>query len=146
MKIKEEPKATLPKILGWSILIILVLLDATLDLIFVEGRGLESPIWRPIATFLNVNNPLFLTPLVLLLFYFVVKSGAWLTRKIDKIQNKSEELVLTTLVIVYGLFDLWLISVYFFNFELFNSHYYLIPVLILAGTIYEWWAGKKLKE
>lgn len=136
----------LSKSLGWSILIGLVLLDALLDWIFVQGRGLENHLFSPIAKFLGISNPLFLTPLVFIFFYLVIKVGAWLSQKIDKIPVKREELVLTTLVIVYGLFDLWLILVYFFGFSLLPNHYYLIPLLIVAGITYEWWAGKKLKK
>ena len=139
-------KRVLPKKTGWIILICLVILDASLDLIFTKGKGLESGIWKPIATFLGVSNPLFLIPLVLVIFYFVIKIGAELARKIDKIQIKAEELVITTLVIVYGLFDFWLILVYFFNFGLFKSHFYLIPILVLVGIAYNLWAEKKLKK
>lgn len=142
----EKTNAVLSKRIGWVLLTILVLLDAILDVIFAEGRGLETPIWKPLANFLGVTNPLFMTPLVLAIFYFVVKGGAWLTKKIDKIQFKTEELVLTTLVIVYSVFDLWLISVYFFGFRLFPSHFYLIPVLAVIGICYSWWAEKKLKN
>lgn len=144
--ISKQPKVVLSKTYGWIILIALVLLDALLDVIFAHGSGLESPVWKPIANLLGVSNPLFLTPLVLILFYFVVKVGAWLTRKADKIEVKSEELVLTTLVIVYGIFVLWLISVYLFNFTLVKNHLYLIPILIIIGIAYSWWAEKKLKK
>ena len=115
-------------------------------MIFAEGKGLESNILKPIANLLGINNPLFLTPFVLVIFYFAVKGGAWLTKKVDKIPVKSEELVLTTIVIVYGIFDLWLISIYFFNFGLLRSHFYLIPILIIIGIAYSWWAEKKLKN
>ncbi|MDP3027874.1 MAG: hypothetical protein Q8N63_09295 [Nanoarchaeota archaeon] len=145
-RFNKESKVVLSKTWGWIILIGLVILDALLDVIFAKGKGLESPIWKPIANLLGVSNPLFLTPLVLILFYLVVKGGAWLTKKTDKIEVKSEELVLTTLVIVYGVFDLWLISVYFFNFSLFRNHFYLIPILIIIGIAYSWWAEKKLKK
>ena len=139
-------KPVLSKTWGWIILIALVLLDALLDIIFAKGKGLKSNILKPIADLLGISNPLFLTPLVLILFYFVVKIGAWLTRKADKIEVKSEELVLTTLVIVYGIFVLWLISVYLFNFTLIKNHLYLIPILIIIGIAYSWWAEKKLKK
>lgn len=146
MKKNESPKVVLSKTLGWIILISLVIFDALLDLIFAHGRGLESGIWKPIAAFLGVTNPLFLTPLVLVIFYFAVKGGAWLTRKCDKIEVKSEELVLTTLVLVYGVFDLWLVLVYFFNFSVFKNQYYLIPILTITGIAYSWWAENKLKR
>ncbi len=139
-------KPVLSKTWAWIILICLVILDAFLDVIFAEGKGLESPIWKPIANLLGVSNPLFLTPIVLILFYFGVKGGAWLSKKVDKIPTQAEELVLTTLVIVYGVFDLWLISVYFFNFTLFKNHFYLIPILIIIGITYSWWAENKLKK
>ncbi len=143
---KNKIRVVLSKKIGWSILVFLVILDALLDVIFAQGRGLQSPIWSPIANFLGISNPLFMTPLVIIIFYFAVKGGAWLARKIDKIQNKTEELVLTILVLVYGVFDLWLILVYFFNFRLFKSHLYLIPILAVIGIAYELWAEKRLKQ
>ena len=139
-------KPVLSKTWAWIILMGLFVLDASLDVIFAQGRGLESGIWKPVANLLGVKNPVLLTPIVLILFYLVAKGGAWLAKKIDKIDIKSEELVLTALVIVYGVFDLWLILVYFFNFTLFKSHYYLIPILILVGIAYGWWAENKLKK
>lgn len=141
----KEQKPVLSKTWGWIILAGLVILDALLDLIFAKGKGLENPVWKPIAGFLGINNPLFLTPLVLIIFYLVVKGGAWLIRKTDKIEMKTEELVLTTLVIVYGIFVLWLIPVYLFNFALFRNQYYLIPILTIIGIAYSWWAENKLK-
>jgi hypothetical protein len=141
----KKSKVVLSKKLGWMILIGLVLLDAVLDIVFAQGKGVESGIWKPVSDFLGIKNPLLLSPLVLILFYFVVKVVARLAKKIDKITIKAEELVLTNLVVVYGVFDLWLILFYMFNFRLFKNHFYLIPVLILIGIIYEWWAEKKLK-
>ena len=142
----KKSKVVLSKKAGWILLVILVILDAFLDLIFTGGAGLQSPVWKSISNFLKINNPIFLTPLVLIIFYFGIKGGAWLARKVDKVSIKSEELVLTALVLVYGLFDLWLILVYFFNFSLFKSHYYLIPILIVIALIYSLWAEKKLKK
>ena len=84
--------------------------------------------------------------IVLVLFYFAVIGGAWLARKVDKIPAKTEELTLTTLVIVYGVLDLWLISVYLFDFRFFKNQFYLIPVLIVVGIAYSWWAEKKIKS
>lgn len=139
-------KPVLSKFLGWIILILLAVLDASLDLIFAKGKGIESGIWKPISNLFRIDNPLFLIPIVLIIFYFCVKGIAWLIKKIDKITIKTEELVLTTLVIVYGIFDLWLILVYFFDFRLFKSHFYLIPILIVAGIAYSWWAENKLKQ
>jgi len=142
----KKSKVVLSKKAGWILLVILVILDAFLDLIFTGGAGLQSPVWKSISNFLKINNPIFLTPLVLIIFYFGIKGSVWLARKVDKVSIKSEELVLTALVLVYGLFDLWLILVYFFNFSLFKSHYYLIPILIVIALIYSLWAEKKLKK
>jgi len=144
--VNNKTNAVLSKKVGWIILTCLVFLDASLDVIFAHGSGLEINILKPAADLLGISNPLFLTPLVLVIFYFVVKCGAWLTKKVDKIYVKSEELVLTALVIVYGVFDLWLISVYLFDFRLFKSHFYLIPVLIVIGIAYSWWAENKIKR
>ena len=142
----KESRRVLSKTSGWIILVALVLLDAILDIIFAKGSGVQSGIWKPISNLLGINNPLFLTPIVLVLFYLLVKGGAWLTKKTDKIDFYAEELVLTTLVIVYCVFDLWLILVYLFNFALIKNHYYLIPILIVIGIAYSWWAEKKLKN
>ena len=138
----KTDKRVLSKKTGWIILILLVILDAVLDVVFAQGKGLETGIWKPISNFLGISNPLMMVPLVIILFYLAVKGGAWLARKIDKISNKTEELVLTALVIVYGVFDLWLILVYFFNFTLFKNHFYLIPILAIIGISYELWAEK----
>ena len=140
-------KVVLLKTYGWIILTALVFLDAILDVIFVKGKGIESNILKPVANLLGISNPIFLAPAVLVIFYFAVKGGAWLTIKADKTPTaKAEELILTTIVIVYGVFDLWLISVYFFKFTLFKSHFYLIPILIIIGILYASWAEKKLKK
>jgi len=141
----KKSKPVLSKTWAWIILVCLVVLDASLDLIFAGGKGLESPIWKPIANLLGLTNPLFLTPLVLLLFFIMVKIVAFIEEKIEKV-SKAEELILTTLVLVYGVFNFWLILVYFLDFNLFKNQYYLIPVLIIIGIAYSWWAEKKLKD
>ena len=89
----------LSKGVGWSLLAGLVLVDAFLDVI----RGVEgNPLWIPIVNIIGVNNVPFLVPFVLLLFYLAVKALGWLVNKIDK-TPRSEELVLTALVIVYAI-------------------------------------------
>src|SRR3989338_9753665 len=111
----------LPKTIGWIVLAGLIILDASIDLIFVGGKGLKSPVWGPISGNLGINNPLLMVPFVLLLFFAIAKILAFLTMKFDKVPH-AEELILTILVLVYGLFDLWLISVYILGFGLFRSH------------------------
>ena len=141
---KEKQRVVLSRLWAWIILVLLVVLDASLDVIFEQGRGLESNILKPIADLFGITNPILMTPVVLLLFYLVAKAGAWMAKKIDKISEQAEELVLTTLVIVYSVFDLWLISVYLLDFTLIPNHLYLIPILIVIGIAYGWWAEKKL--
>ncbi|MBI4896221.1 MAG: hypothetical protein HY832_01600 [Candidatus Aenigmarchaeota archaeon] len=135
----------LPKIVGWILLAGLILLDAFLDVIFAQGRGLENFLWKPIASFLGVTNPLLLTLLVLLIFFVCVKVSAFLTEKFDH-TPKAEELVLTIFILVYGIFDVWLISVYLFDFRVITNHFQLIPLLIIIGIVYGWWAENILRK
>ena len=64
-----------------------------------------------------------------------MKISARIVVKIDKTKN-AEEILLTSLVVVYALFDLWLIAVDFFNFSLISNFRYTIPFLIAAGLGY----------
>lgn len=127
---------------GWIILTILVFIDAFLDVI----RGVEgNPLWKPVVNAIGINNVPFLVPFVLLLFYLVVKALGWLVKKTDKTPN-SEELVLTALVIVYAVFDIWAISVDFLSFSLIsNFRYMIIPMTVLALG-YALWAQKILER
>ena len=111
-----------------------------------KKRSKGNPLWQPILNYVGIQyTPLFV-PLVLLFFYFIVKGGAGLTRKVDRIDYKAEELVLTAFVLAYFVFDLWIISVDFFGFRLIRNHYYLIPILVVIVLIYSVWAEKKLKK
>jgi len=135
-------KVTLSKLTAWILLTILVSLDAFLDV----NRGVEgNPFWQPIINNIGINYTPILVPPFLFFLYFVVKISAWLERKIDKIQQ-SERLVLTILVIIYALFDIWVISVDFLNFRLIKSHYHLIPILMVVGIVYGLWAERHLKK
>lgn len=134
-------KPVLSKRIGWILLAALVLLDAFLDLI-TGARG--SPFWNPIARFLGIKLVPLLTPLVLIIFYLAVKIFGWIVQKTDK-TPKSEELILTTLIIVYGVFDVWLIVVKFFDFNLITNYHLMIIPLTVVGMAYGLWAQKKLK-
>ena len=134
-------KPVLSKRIGWILLIILVVFDAFLDLI-TGARG--SSFWNPIARFLGIELTPLLTPFVLIIFYFAVKILGWLVRKIDK-TPKSEELILTVLVVVYGIFDIWLVAVNFLGFTLITNHRLMIIPLTIIGLLYGLWAQKKLK-
>jgi len=132
------------KTTGWSILAALVILDALLDVLFAEGKGLESVFWEPIARLIGVSNPLFLVPLVLIAFFVCVKILALVVGKIDK-TPMAEELMLSILVVVYGVFDILLLFVYLSGVQIFRSPLQLIPVLIVIGIAYGWWAENRLK-
>lgn len=135
-------KPVLSKQIGWILLIALVALDAFLD--FITGaRG--SAFWNPIARFLGIELVPLLAPLVLIIFYLVVKILGVIVAKADK-TPRSEELILTTLVVVYGIFDVWLIAVDFFNFTLIENYRLLIIPLTIVGLFYAIWAQKKLKS
>ena len=143
VKILEGEKMKSPvlsKKIGWIVLAILVLIDAFLDVI----RGVEgNPLWIPIVKVIGINNVPFLVPFVLLLFYLAVKALGWIVEKADK-TPKAEELILTSLVIAYGLFDVWAVSVDFLGFRLIpNFRYMIIPMTIVALG-YALWAQKKL--
>lgn len=134
-------KPVLSKRNGWIILIVLVFIDAFLDLI-TGARG--SLFWNPIARFFGIKLVPFFAPAVLIIFYFVIKILGWLVWKTDK-TPKSEELILTTLVVVYGVFDIWLMAVDFFG-SLFITNYRLLVIpLTIIGLLYGLWAQKKLK-
>ena len=84
-----------------------------------------------------------LAPVVLALFYFVVKTLGWLVQKIDK-TPRSEELILTIVVVVYGIFDVWLIA-RILGFNLITNYRLMIIPLTIIGLVYGLWAQKKLK-
>ena len=137
-------KPVLPKLWAWIILVILALLDSSMDMLFTNSRGLQGFLWKPVADFFGIQYAIMGVPFILVAFFIVVKFGTFLERKIEKI-HYAEELVLTALVLAYGIFDLWSFSVYVFDFSLIQNHLYLIPILVVAATLYAWWAEKKLK-
>jgi len=144
-KENKKPRVILSKFWAWIILVMLAILDSSLDMIFSDSQGLQNFFWKPIADFFGIQYAILGVPLLLIAFFIVIKIGAFLEKKIEKVQY-AEELVLTTLVIVYGLFDLWLILVHFFNFTLIKNHFYLIPIFIVIGIIYSWLAEKKIRN
>lgn len=134
-------KPVLSKSVGWALLTSFVFIDAGLDMI----RGAEgSPLWNPIANAIGIKMVSLLAPIVLIIFYFAVKIFGWLVQKIDK-TPRSEELILTTLVVVYGVFDIWLIAVDFLGFSLITNYRVMVIPLTVAGMLYALWAQKKLK-
>ncbi|MEK6935219.1 MAG: hypothetical protein AABW67_00365 [Nanoarchaeota archaeon] len=133
-------KPFLSKKNSWIFIIILVYIDAILDII----RGKEgNPLWIPVVEKFGIYIVLILAIFVIVLFYFAVKILTKIITKIDKTPY-AEEILLTTFVIVYFLFDLWIIAVDFFSFKLIKNFYYTIPFLIIGGLIYALWAQKKV--
>lgn len=133
----------LSKKAAWILIAILVYIDAILDLIIGKGQG--NPLWVPVIARFGSYSVLFLAPLVIILIYFCVKIIAPIVAKIDKTPF-AEEILLTTFAVVYGLFDLWLISVDFLGFRMIRNFRYTIPFLIIAGLIYSSWAERKVKR
>lgn len=135
-------KATLSKKTGWVIFTSLLFVDAFLDVI----RGAEgNPLWKPLVARIGINFVPFLVPLILPFFYLTVKALGLLISKVDKLPQ-AEELVLTTLVVVYFVFDLWVIAADFFGFNLIRSHYQVIPILVVVGFGYALWAEWVIKR
>src|SRR3989344_3502386 len=135
-------KPVLSKKVGWIILIILVFIDSFLNVI----RGQEgNPLWQPILYKIGIQYTPIFVPLVLIVFYFLIKIVSPIVKKVDK-TPKAEELLLTTLVIVYLVFDLWLISVDFLGFRLIRNFRLMIFPLIAIGLFYSIWAERKLKK
>jgi len=132
----------LSKKAAWILIAILVYIDAILDII----RGREgNPLWIPFVEKFGIYVVLFLAPFVVLLFYFALKVFARLVAKVDKTPF-AEEILLTALVVVYALFDLWIISVDFLDFRMIKNFRYTIPFLIAGGLIYALWAQSKVKK
>jgi len=137
-------KVVLPKLWAWIAIVILLALDFLID---YKGGGIGHPIWQPVMDLLRITKVYYLIPFILLAFYLVIKIGAFLENKISK-TPQAEELVLTIVVIMYALYNVWLFSVNFLGFKLITvaNHYYLIIILIIIGSVYGWWAEKKLKN
>ena len=138
----KSRKVFLSKKISVILLIILVYIDALLDII----RGKEgNPLWIPFVDNFGIYIVLILAPFVILLFYLFIKCLAKIVVKVDKTPF-AEEILLTALVVIYGFFDLWLISVDFFGFKLIKNFYYTIPFLIIIGLIYALWAEWMVKK
>ncbi len=132
----------LSKKTGWILAVILVYIDAVLGII----RGREgNPLWIPFVERFGIYIVLLLAPFVVLLFYFALKILARIVTATDKTPF-AEEILLTSLVIIYALFDLWLVSADFFGFALIRSFRSTIPFLIAIGLVYALWAEWKVKR
>ncbi len=127
---------------GWITFTALLLLDALLTVM----RGAEgNPLWIPIVNAIGIAFVPLLVPLILPLYYAAVKILGRIAERVDKTPH-AEEIILTALVIVYAVFDLWLIAAGFFGFRIVSSFYQTIPFLTIAGLAYALWAQYKIKK
>ena len=138
----EMRKFTLPRLYGWIILTVLVFIDTFLDVL--RGRQ-GNPLWKPVIDVIGIEYTPILVPLVIILFYVVVKVGGWIIFKVDKLPQ-SEEILLTSLVLALAAYDIWVISVDFLNFTLIQSHLHMIPILIVVVMGYALCAEYMIKR
>ena len=136
-------KPFLSKKLSWIFIILLVYIDAVLDII--AGKGMGNPMWIPFVEKFGSYIVLILAIPVLALFYFFIRILTKIVVRIDKLPY-AEEILTTTLVVVYLLFDIWLVSTGFLGFSLIRNFRYTIPFLIIGGLIYALWAEHKVKN
>lgn len=133
-------KPYLPKTQGWAIFTALLFIDAFIDVV----RGAEgNPIWIPIVNAIGINFVPLLVPLILPLYYAAVKVLGAVAGRVDRTPH-AEEIILTALVVVYALFDAWLVASGFLGFRLIKNFYQTIPFLIIAGLAYALWAQHKV--
>ena len=138
----QMKRFTLPRLYGWILLTVLVFIDTFLD-VLRGGQG--NPLWKPVIDIIGIEYTPILVPLVIILFYVVVKVGGWIIFKVDKLPQ-SEEILLTCLVLAFAVYDIWVISVDFLNFKLIQSHIHMIPILIVVALGYALWAEFMIKR
>ena len=127
---------------GWIAFTALVFIDSFLTVM----RGVEgNPLWIPIVNAIGITLVPLLVPLILPLYYVAVKVLGRIVERVDKTPH-AEEIILTALVVVYAVFDLWLIAVGFFGFRIIRSFYQTVPFLTIAGLAYALWAQYKIKK
>ena len=129
-------KIALPKYIGWPVLILLIFWDA----FFTYRGGREgNPLWQPIVERFGLNALWVLAIFVLVLFYFLTKILGRYTEKVEKFPQ-GEEIVLTNLVIVFIVYDLYItFAAPRIGYLGFRRHYAIIPVLIVPVLIYDIW-------
>ncbi len=134
--IRNMKKIALSKLIGWPVLILLIFWDAFLT--YMAG-GEGNPLWQPVVDRFGLNALWVLAILVLILFYFLTKIVGRYTEKVEKFPQ-GEEIVLTNLVIVFIVYDLYItFAVPHIGYLGFRRHYAIIPVLILPILLYNIW-------
>ena len=135
-------RVVLSKTAGFIILGLLLLIDTIFDVL----RGTQgNPLFNPIENTFGINAFPLLVPFALVFFYGVIKIVAWIVLKIEKVPN-MEEILLTTLVIIFFVHDMWVFSVDYLNFSLIRDYHKMIPIYIIIGLAYSTWAERSLKR
>lgn len=121
-----------------------------LDFIVDVGGGQGHPVWQPMMDLFGTNNIYLMTPFILAFFYLLVKSTTLFIEKLDDLP-RAEEVVLTSLVLGYSLYLVWLLSFARLGIgfiEPFGRRYFLvfIPLLAVSVGLYGTWAERKLKK
>ncbi len=117
-----------------------------LDTLFDVARGTQgNPLYKPIENAFGITVFPLLVPIALLFFYIIVKIAAWLIAKVERTKH-SEEIMLTTLVIIFAVHDAWVFSVDYLGFNVINSYIQMIPIYIAVGLAYSLWAENKGKK
>ncbi len=137
-----KKRVVLSKTAGFIIFGLLLLIDTIFDVL----RGTQgNPLFKPIENAFGINIFPLLVPFVLVFFYGIIKLIAWIVLKIEKIPN-IEEILLTTLIIIFFVHDIWVFSVDYLNFSLIKNYRKMIPIYIIVGLIYSLWAERALKK
>lgn len=126
-------KIAFSKKVGWILVTLLVFWDALLTYI---GGSEGNPLWKPIVQTYGINALWVLVPVALGIFYLATKIFGWLIKLIDKIAE-GEEIVLTSLVLVFATYDLY-ITFFLRSFGWLGdrSHYRIILLLIVPVVPY----------
>lgn len=129
-------KISLPKKLGWPILILLVFWDA---FITFRAGGESNPLLRPIVNYFGLHALWFLGVGVLILFYLLTKIVGKYVSKYEGFPQ-GEEIVLTSLVIVFATYDFYLTFLApHFGYLGSQYHYTIIPIIIVPLLVYNFW-------
>src|SRR3989344_3889103 len=132
--VSARSPAAFSKKTGWLILGALIFLDAGVT--FALGAE-GNPLWSYFTERFGIWVVLVLAALLLPVLYGAIKLLAPLVAKTDQLAN-SEEVLLTNLVIIYALYDLYFLLLVFgveFVMPLFESPALLIAALLIPGLI-----------
>ena len=119
----------------------LLLIDTFFDIL----RGTQgNPIFKPIENAFGVWAFPLLVPPAVILFYLLSVGIGKIINKADKVTS-GKEIILTTLVVIFAIHDIWVFSLDYLGFTLIKNYLHMIPVYIIGGIAYSWWAEKSVK-